>query len=186
MSNVYAAGHITGLDYEGATDWRSYLQGLFDRMSGNITVLDPMRGKAFLEGKGKIGSGGHDNQIASEKGITNRDRRDVMNSDALIVNLEEIGRVSIGTMIELGWADAARVPVIIVMEPKDNLHDHAMVREIATYIVPSLERAAELAVLMLDPRAGATPAVSLKLEVAGAWQDGWDEGHTAGRSACQG
>jgi hypothetical protein len=175
LSNVYAAGQITGLDYKGATDWRNYVQGLFDRLSGNITVLDPMRGKAFLKEEDEIGSAGYENQIASEKGITNRDRRDVMNSDALLVYLDGADRVSIGTMIELGWADSARIPVIIVMD-ENNLHQHAMVREIATYIVPSLERAVELVTLMLDPRAGLPRLPTWKEEVSQAWHDGWIEG----------
>lgn len=185
MKNVYAAGPITGLTYKGATDWRSYIQGLFDRMSGQITVLDPMRGKAFLKEEVRITSAGYDNQIASEKGITNRDRRDVMESDAVIVNLVGSVRVSIGTMIELGWADAARIPIILVMEPDGNHHDHAMVREVATYRVPSVERAVELATLMLDPRAGTVSVPVLNAEVAGAWEDGWSEGYMAGTGVVQ-
>ncbi len=168
MKNVYAAGPITGLTYQGATDWRSYLQSVFDRMSGQITVLDPMRGKAFLKNVGVIPPDGYDNQIASEKGITNRDRRDVFNSDMLIVNLVGADRVSIGTMIELGWADAKRVPIVLVIEPQGNMHDHAMVREMATYRVPSVERAAELAVIMLDPRASDERAATA--EAAVVWQ----------------
>ena len=181
MKNVYAAGPITGLNYKGATDWRSYMQAVFDRLSGQITVLDPMRGKAFLRQEIEIGSGGYDNQVASEKGITNRDRRDVMNSDAVIVNLVEADRVSIGTMMELGWADSYRIPIILVMEPKGNLHDHAMVREVATYRVPSVERAVELVTLMLDPRAGTVKAPMLNAEVSGAWEDGWQEGLQAAK-----
>lgn len=182
MMNVYAAGPITGLNYKGATDWRQYTQGLFDRMSGQITVLDPMRGKAFLRSEIEIGSGGYDNQVASEKGITNRDRRDVMNSDAVIVNLVGAGIVSIGTMIELGWADAARIPIVLVMEEFHNKHDHAMVREVATYRVQSVERAVELVTLMLDPRGMDTPVPPLEeLNVwQDGWQAGWDEGYITG------
>jgi nucleoside 2-deoxyribosyltransferase len=179
MPNVYAAGAISGLTYEGAVTWRDELQRMFDAKGGEITVLDPMRGKVFLKETGHIKSTEYENVLATQKGITGRDRNDVYRSDALIVNLLGAQRVSIGTMIELGWADSWRIPIILVMEETGNLHEHAMVREVATYRVTSLCEAAELVSLMLTPRAN-HKIVDVSKEVAGAWSDGWEEGYDAG------
>ena len=139
MKLVYLAGPITGLDYEGATNWRQdAIKHLMDISGGNIVGLSPMRGKDYLIDEKTLAAEGYSETImSSAKGITERDRFDTTRADALFVNLLGAERVSIGTMIELGWADANRIPIIVVME-KGNLHDHAMVNSVASFVVNSL------------------------------------------------
>jgi nucleoside 2-deoxyribosyltransferase len=81
-----------------------------------------------------------------------RDRYDVMSSDVVLFNLLGTTTVSIGTCIEFGWADAFRKPVVLVMEPEGNLHDHPMVREAAGYIVPTLDEAVQVLDCILNPQ----------------------------------
>jgi hypothetical protein len=60
------------------------------------------------------------------------------------------GVTSIGTMIEAGWADAFRTPLVVVMS-ESNPHNHAMLAELAGYIVPTLEQGIEIAKTVLLP-----------------------------------
>lgn len=135
---VYLAGPITGLTFDEAVDWRTTAVEKLNKRG--IRAVSPLRGKDFLREVGRL-EGGNEysaNPISSARGITTRDRYDVMRADAILMNLMCAERVSIGTMIELGWADAARVPVVLVMED-GNLHEHAMVLETVGYRVQSLE-----------------------------------------------
>lgn len=136
---VYLAGPISGLTYAGATDWRQYAAKLLEP---EIHALSPMRDKAFLAHLDNISGHGneykHLSPLATSKGVTTCDRFDCTRADVLLVNLLGAERVSIGTMIELGWADAARIPVVLVMED-GGLHSHLMVNEIVGYQVPCLD-----------------------------------------------
>lgn len=148
MKSIYLAGPITGLNYEGATDWRKLI---FNRMDGpRYQILSPMRAKEYLSNLDEITAQGYQDTILSNaKAIVTRDRNDTMKCDLVIMNLLGATKVSIGTMIELGWADAARVPVVLIMEKeefegdmrKTNIHDHAMVTEMAGFRVSTLDEA---------------------------------------------
>jgi len=41
--------------------------------------------------------------------------------------------------MEIAWADLSRIPVVLVMEPEKNGHDHAMIREAAGFRVSTLD-----------------------------------------------
>ena len=66
-----------------------------------------------------------------------------MRCDMVLMNLLGATKVSIGSMIELGWADAFRKPVVLVIE-EGNCHMHAIVQEIAGFIVPTLDQGIEV------------------------------------------
>ena len=143
--HVYLSGPITGLTYEGCSDWREYAEKwLHDR---KISSLSPMRGYHGLKGHGAItdvAPKGLSDALANIQGIVGRDRFDVQNCDFMLVNLLGAKRVSIGTVIEVGWADAWRKPIVVVMEPEGNLHEHGFIRHLATYRVTSLMEAMQL------------------------------------------
>ena len=61
----------------------------------------------------------------------------------MLFNFLGADRVSVGTCIEVGWADAARRPMVAVMEP-GNMHDHAIVRSCVPFIVATLDEAVDL------------------------------------------
>lgn len=147
MKTCYLAGPISGLEFDQAQDWRAIAaRRLADH---GIIGLSPLRAKEYLRGTGVLPVDGFTQPLSTSKGITTRDRFDCTRSDAVLVNLVGARAVSIGTMIELGWADSARNPVILAMEPEGNPHAHAMVREIAGFVVPTVEEAVELAIAIL-------------------------------------
>lgn len=148
---VYLAGQITGLTFGQATDWRQYAKTLFP---SSVEVLSPLRAKDFLLDKGTIKSGAYDEHVlATAKGIVTRDRFDTRTSDVLLMNLMGMETNSIGCMIELGWADAWRVPVVLIAEEGNPHREHAMVHEIVSYITESVEQAAEVACAVLGAHA---------------------------------
>lgn len=137
---IYLAGQISGLSYDGTVEWRD--EAAFE-LGTNFLCLSPMRAKDFLEKTGvEIEEGMFtnpiENALTSPKGIVARDHNDVMTCDAVLMYLLNPTKVSIGTMIEIGWAHAYRKPIILVMD-RGNIHDHSMVTEIASFIVPDLE-----------------------------------------------
>ncbi len=133
--SVYLAGPITGLTYAGCTDWRDHASD--ELAKHGITCYSPMRAKEYLSSKGKLIGSYEDHPTATAKGITSRDRFDVQTCDLVIMNLLGAERVSIGTMIEVGWADAWRKPIVLATE-KQNIHTHPMLSEIASFTVHSL------------------------------------------------
>lgn len=147
MKTVYLAGPITGLTYDEGQDWRTTLEVMFRDVG--MRALSPLRGKSYLKTFGKLEDqyiGVH--PLSDQKGITTRDRNDCMRSDVVIANFLGAERVSIGTVLECAWADAARVPLIVVME-EENVHQHAMIREVAGYVVDNLDDAFIIAVTVL-------------------------------------
>lgn len=147
--SIYLAGPITGYNFGEVNDWREIAKERLE--ASGIKCYSPLRGKA-IQGiiDQEIIQGSYEGTaIASAKGIMGRDRFDCTRVDAVLMNLAGAKHVSIGTMIEIGWADLSRRPIIIIME-KDNIHQHPMVTEAATYIVHDLENAMELVELLFD------------------------------------
>lgn len=133
---VYLAGPITGLSFDKATDWRNEV---VDKLVAvGIDAFSPLRAKAYLSGVNAIADHYPESVLSSRKGITNRDRFDVMQCDVLFANMLGATKASIGTAIELGWADAFRKPIVLVME-EGNIHDHAMVNEVSGFVVRTVE-----------------------------------------------
>jgi nucleoside 2-deoxyribosyltransferase len=134
---VYLAGPIKGLSYGACTGWRQYASEQL-RIAG-ITALSPMRAKEYLQEEKAIGNSYSNHVLSSSKGIVARDRFDVQRCRVMLANLLGAENVTIGTMVEYGWADAYRKPVITVMEKEGNVHDHTMIQEITAFRVETLE-----------------------------------------------
>lgn len=150
---VYLAGPITGLSYEGCTDWRDVV--LKKLNSNKVECLTPMRGKGFLLNEKATTAGleaeyeKYKNVIVTGKGITRRDMFDTLRSTCLFVNLLGAKRVSIGTCMELAWAYQNQIPTVVIME-KGNLHEHVMLVEACTYVVETIEEGVELTRFLLN------------------------------------
>jgi nucleoside 2-deoxyribosyltransferase len=136
---VYAAGSITGMTYDQATEWRNELT---ERLKPfKIEVISPMRAKAFLKGERSIEFSYENDPIANSRAIITRDRLDVTRADAVVFNLHKdyvAPTVSVGTMIEIGWADMLRKPIIVWSEKGSIYRNHAMVREAATHFAENM------------------------------------------------
>lgn len=147
MNSVYLAGPITGLSYRKTLHWRDYAQKV---LSPKIVVFSPMRAKEYLAGVECIEGSYEDIALSSARGIVARDRFDIQRCDVVLMNVLGAKIVSIGTVIEMGWADICRKPVILCIEEKGNLHDHPMFRELASYRVAELEAGIQLAKALLN------------------------------------
>ena len=110
---VYLAGPIDGCTYEGCTGWREYATKQL--AEDGIIGLSPMRAKEFLKSHPKLVDGIYDHPLTMDSGFTTRDMWDVRRCDAILFNLLNAEKVSIGTMIEYGWASAFNKPMITVI-----------------------------------------------------------------------
>lgn len=143
---VYLCGPITGGSWTDAMQWRAEAAR---KLHPDIVALSPMRNKTSLLAF-EDGNGG-DADMSTMKAITTRDRFDTMRCSVLLSYLKDVPeRVSIGSMIELGWADARRIPIVIVMD-MNNVHYHPIVRSMAGWIVPTLDDAIEVVNNILVP-----------------------------------
>jgi nucleoside 2-deoxyribosyltransferase len=145
---VYLAGGITGLTLEEASAWRERIANKFPK---DIIVISPLRGKSYLKtivGEGTVKDHYDNKLLSTSRGITTRDRNDVTRCDAILVNLLGATKPSIGTIMEIAWADMLRKPIVVVMEP-ENVHQHAMIKESVGFITDNLDEAVDLVIQLL-------------------------------------
>lgn len=131
---VYLAGPIAGCSYDGATGWRDYAITALAR--AGIKGLSPMRAKEYLAAvESDVGFSatceeyGHLSPLSGPRGIMTRDRFDATRCNILFVNLLGATKVSVGTVMEIAWADLRRTPIVVAIEPEGNPHEHAMIGE---------------------------------------------------------
>lgn len=143
---VYLSGPIAGLSYFGATNWRSMVRSML--AAHNIRCLDPMRGKEYLKGKEQLTACDDSDGtrlMSTPRAITTRDRFDCMRADVLLVNLLQAGslnRLSLGTIMEVAWADALRIPIVCVR--MDHTYNHPMFNDVIGFECKSLHDAVDL------------------------------------------
>lgn len=160
---IYLAGPITGLSYgEARHGWREEFDAILYKMGPafrHIKCRSPMRAKQHLETLEEIGATGdqpeYDHFISKGRAIVERDRNDVRTSDAVVFNFLGASVASVGSCIEIGWADAFRVPTVLIIEDYarilKNPHEHLMVDGICGYRVNNLQDAAFAVANMLTP-----------------------------------
>ena len=145
MRSVYLAGPITNLTYAGSTEWRDYVS---NKLEG-IECYSPLRFECYLDTEEKIRDN-YDNVVetplplSTSKGIMSRDYFDCMRADIIFVNLLGLERVSIGTCMEIAWGYTTHKPIIAVMEPENNMMDHAMWREAIGFRVETLDQGIDI------------------------------------------
>jgi nucleoside 2-deoxyribosyltransferase len=140
---VYLAGPITGTTYSGCTDWR---QWVMDKLPENMIGISPMRHKKYLDGGEEFDgiADTYDTVLSCQRGIFARDSWDCRRCDAILVNLIGAEKVSIGTVMEIAWGHAFHKPIILVMEPESNVHEHAMLREACPFRVDTMDAGIEV------------------------------------------
>ena len=150
IHQVYLAGPITGVTYDGCTEWRDYVK---NKLPDHIETLSPMRGKQRLAEKasGKpILDCYEEDKLTSSKGINCRDYFDCKRADVIFVNFLGATRISVGTVMEIAWARAFEKPVICVME-KDNIHQHSMLNFACGFIVESIDEGIDILESVIGP-----------------------------------
>lgn len=143
---VYLAGPITGLSYGGATSWRE--EAITELAKHGIVGLSPLRAKDYLLNETKLADE-YDVVMSTGRGITTRDRFDCTRADLVLVNLLGADRVSIGTVMELAWADLSRTPIVLCIDDEENPHEHAMIREVVGWRVNSVQAAIDVVIATL-------------------------------------
>ena len=108
----------------------------------SFNVLIPMYGKGYLKDEKKLKAGGYQQPLSTNHAIFNRDKWMVKQSDIVFANFLGAKQVSIGSMMELAWANDNDKHIVVVME-KDNPHQHAFVLESATIIYDNIIDAIE-------------------------------------------
>ena len=129
---IYLSGQITGATYEEARyGWRSDVTRAVDHMfGGRVKCLSPMRCKAHLanvqdaQSLSPFGDATH--PLSTPDAIVARDRMDTKRASLVFLNYLGMKKISFGCAVELGWADAFGVPVLVCIEPEGNPNDHAM------------------------------------------------------------
>lgn len=134
---LFLAGPLTGISYGDALDWRQYVER---KLPSNVIAFSALRGKEYVAKEAVLKDAYPHHLLSTPQGTITRDRFDVSRCDALFVNFLKADRVSIGTIMEMAWADSWRIPIILVME-NGNIHDHAFVRQVAAFITDDLDEA---------------------------------------------
>jgi nucleoside 2-deoxyribosyltransferase len=152
---VYLAGAIAGLAYDDVTDWR--IQAKARLAERGIEVLNPMRAKQRLsdQNEGRISTNfndyAHNGAFFTAKGIMTRDSTDVRRCDAMLVNLLGAEKVSMGTVMELGWGFILPKPAVVAIEAWGNPHDnHPMIHEAMPFRVTTLDEAIDSVAILLN------------------------------------
>src|SRR3990167_11252664 len=144
--SIYTAGPMAGCSYAEVVGWRKEAAKYL--ADNDIDTLIP---EIYSINPGEIYTphavGGH---FATQRGIVTNDRRSIFVCDAVIMNLSHAKKVSIGSCVEFGWADAYRKPVIVIMpNPDFNPHDHAFIWELSSYVVYTLDDALDVVIQLL-------------------------------------
>ncbi len=150
--SVYLVGPITGLSYDGATDWRKQAKDFLKEYG--ISGLSPMRGKDYLLKETNIEDKYDKHVMSTSRGIMVRDYFDCTKAGVILANFLGAKKASIGSAMECAWAYANHTPLIVCMEENGNPHDHAMIREATGYRVTSLEEGLMIAAKMLNDYPG--------------------------------
>lgn len=143
MKSVYLAGPITGLTFDGCTDWRKFAEAQLAK--SGITGWSPLRGKEYLNSFGELSGHGkeyaHAGVLSTPRAVMTRDRFDATRCDVILVNLLGAKIPSIGTIMEIAWADLCRTPIVCAIENDGNVHEHMMINEAIGFRLPTLEEA---------------------------------------------
>jgi|GEM_PF-1143899 len=159
IGKVYLAGPISDTTFEGAISWRQYAQEFLAKYG--ILGVSPMRGKDYfaqLMSEDETFNDRFDDKVQAYKDINepmstaqaifHRDRWDVYRSDIILAHLIGFEKVSIGTVMELAWADAYGKLVIATLDERD-IHYHGMLLHTIGIMAGTLEEALHYTVAAL-------------------------------------
>jgi hypothetical protein len=158
--SIYLAGPITGLNHANSVNWR---RQFIDLMNGPgcspasvIECFSPMRGKDHLARHNIIEHSYPGDILSCQRAIMTRDRFDCTRCTLIVMNVLKASmadgcKPSLGTVMELAWADLARIPVIAIMDKEGSPYNHPMILEAIGFQVETIEQAVETAKFILFP-----------------------------------
>lgn len=143
---VYLAGPIAGCNRGEANDWRAWVSSKL-RPHG-IRGISPLRCEPLVGER--YGLGGNDPMFGTARAIASKNMMDVQMCDATLAYLpHQASRpVSLGTVLEIGWASILRKPVILVTDDP-YAAAHPVVNACAGWLLGDMEQAVELLVGLL-------------------------------------
>lgn len=103
-------------------------------------VFTPVYGKGYLRNLVSTAALDRRAPVVTDRALKQRDQWMVRNSDVIFVNLIGATQVSIGSVMELAWADVFGVHSVLVLD-KSDIHRHPIVLECADIIFPAEEEA---------------------------------------------
>lgn len=142
MKYVYLAGPIAGCDEAEAKDWRAFASSMF--LPG-IVGVSPLRCEPAVSGN-YAQAYPEDRKFGSNRVIAAKNMIDTKAAAFVLAYLpkpEPGRRYSFGTIIEIAWAKALGVPVILVSDDPA-LNEHPLVDFCCDWKLPTLEDAAEV------------------------------------------
>lgn len=151
MKTVYLYGPITGLNYAGAQDWRTWMR---EQLAPHgIDAVSPLRAKDYLAALPSISGHGRDyadmGVLSTPPAVLARDKFDVLRADMLVGNFLGADRVSIGSMFEQAWAHQNHTPIASALEATGNPHDHMFFTQTLGFRVASLEALRDVVLAVL-------------------------------------
>jgi nucleoside 2-deoxyribosyltransferase len=151
---IYLAGPMGGLTLEEATTWRNYVSSqLYLKSDGRIECYSPLRGGCIaFDDDAKLASADiNPTPFTTNRAIMTRDYIDCVKADLVFAYFLDAPKISIGTVMEMGFAYAHRIPVVAVIN-NDCVHSgHPMMEETFTYRVSSLDDGIDAAFHFLIP-----------------------------------
>lgn len=152
LRTVYLCGPITGLTYGDAKDgWRVAFAEL---LPPHVMPLSPMRVVSKLmpeQGLKDMPQADGVNAMLINRAILARDEADIRNCDAVVACFLGATIASQGSVAELGMAHILRKPVIGIMEPEGNVHEHPFVTSIMGFRAETLDEAASIVTHLFTP-----------------------------------
>jgi nucleoside 2-deoxyribosyltransferase len=137
---VYLAGPIAGQTGEKLLNSIAEKTAILTDIG--YIVYQPMVGKShIIPHKETYKASGYEQfAVATNHSIFARDKWMVQQADIILADLSPSGdRVSIGTMMEIAWANLLGKMVIVVL-PDGNIHDHLFVLEAATHVFKNMDQ----------------------------------------------
>jgi nucleoside 2-deoxyribosyltransferase len=113
---IYLAGPITGMDLQGAVDWRNMIDAHLHDMNPNFVGVSPLRCEPPQDDGRYLEPGAYSPALAQE--ITAKNLLDVKRCDLVMAYLPHL---SIGTLQEIGWSVGLGKPVIVLTSRDDVL-----------------------------------------------------------------
>ena len=138
--NIYISHPMTGLS---GNEVLNYFEDLKNKLEQwGYFVYCPTTGKYYLRDSEELQASGYKNAISNNHAITERDHWMVSQTDIVFVDFSNSEKVSIGCIAELSWAYHLNKHVVLIL-PKNNIHTHAFVLEMADIIFENINEGLE-------------------------------------------
>lgn len=151
---VYLAGPITGMLKGAANDWRyEFAEQLKDH---GIIGISPLRCEPLVGER--YGGTYADPKFGTARAIASKNLYDVQSCDMTLAFMPatariDSGHLSSGTLIEIGWANAFRKPLVLVSDDLE-AYNHPVVNAACGWVLDNLDDGLEVVLGILGGYTG--------------------------------